>query len=154
MKLDQALHGTLEDATQLHTQALCSFLEFGAEGIGDGSHKVDGKPGTAVLLDVAHEEINEAIDEQMVYLGHIAVLGEERSEAGQESVCQGLTVYLLKDDLLGESVLAEELIADGFGKLVLEAVAHEAAAQHGAATFVAEDITQWGNVGNDLLTIV
>ena len=56
------------------------------------------------------------------------MFGEEGGEAGQETVCQRLAVHLFEDNLLGEFVFGEELIAERFGELLLETVAHEAAA--------------------------
>ena len=95
MILHQSLHGAAHDGAEFHAEALGSLLEFGREGTGDGADEVDGEPGAAVLLDVAYEEVGEALDEQLVHLGHLAMLREEGGEAGKEAVGQGLAVYLL-----------------------------------------------------------
>ena len=76
------------------------------------------------------------------------------NEAGKETVGQGLAIYLLQYDLLGELVLGKESRAECLGELVLEAVAHKAATQHCTAALIAEDVAQWGGVGDDLLTII
>ena len=85
---------------------------------------MDGEPGTAVLLDVAHKEVGEALDQQAVYLGYLLVLRKERGEAGEETIGQWLAIYLFKYNLLCEFIFGKELITDGFGQLVLEAIAY------------------------------
>ena len=125
--LDQSLHGALLNGAEFHAQALGSLLDFATEGVGDRAYAVDGEPRTTVLLDVAYEEVHEALYQQAVYLGYLTMLREEGGEAGKESVCQGLAIYLLEDDLLGEFIFTEELFAQCFGELILEAVTYEAA---------------------------
>ena len=74
MKLDKAFHRTLEDGTKFHAEAFGSFSHFVAECIGYRTYEMDGEPGTTVLLDIAHEEIDKTVDEQVVYFGNIAML--------------------------------------------------------------------------------
>ena len=154
MKFYQSFHGALQDGAQLHAKAFGCLFEFGGEGVGDGANEVDGEPGTAILLDVAHEEVGEALDQQLVHLGYLAMFREEGGEAGKETVGQVLAIYFFQYNLLCELILGKELIAECFGELALEAVAHKTAAQYGAATLVAKDVAEGGDVGGDFLTIV
>ena len=92
MILYQPLHGTSHDGAEFHAEALGCLLELGGKGIGDGAYEVDGEPWAAILLDVAHEEGDEALDEEVVHLGDLTMLREEGGEAGEEAVGQGLAV--------------------------------------------------------------
>ena len=71
---DQSLHGALLYDAQLHAQAFGCLFYLAAEGIGDRADAVDAKPRTAVLLDVAHEEVDKALDQQTVYLRYLTML--------------------------------------------------------------------------------
>ena len=154
MVFHRSFDGALHDGSKLHSQALCSLRQLCGEGVSDGANEMDGKPRTAILLDVAYEEISEALNQKFVYLGYLAMFREERGEAGKESVSQGLAIHLFEDYLLGKSIFGQELLFDSFGELVLEAIAYKAAAEYGATALVAEDIAQWRSVGNNLLSIV
>ena len=92
MVLYKSVDRTLEGRAHLHAETFGSLSHFGIKGIGDRAYEVYGQPRTAILLDIAYEEVYEAFNQQGVYLGHIAMLREEGGEAGQETVGQGLSV--------------------------------------------------------------
>ena len=115
MILYKSLYRTLKDGTQLHTEAFSGLFHFGVKGVGNRTYEVDGQPWAAILLDIANEKVNKAFNQQAVYLGHVAVLGEEGGEAGQETIGQRLAVDSFKYDFLGEFIFGKELVANGFG---------------------------------------
>ena len=94
MVLYQSLHGAFHDSSQFHAEAFCRFFEFSGEGVGYRANEMYAKPWVAILLDVAYEEVNEAFDQSLGYLGDVLVFREEGGEAGQEAIGQRLAVHL------------------------------------------------------------
>ena len=79
----------------------------------------------AVLHDVASEKVGEAGDEQFVDFRLIPMHREERREAGQKAVGLWLAINLVYDLCRGKAGVFQELVADVFWQLVLQAVARE-----------------------------
>ena len=96
MVSNQAFHGALEDNTHLHAKPFGSLFELCGEGTGYGTDAVDGQPGTAILDNVACQELRETPHKQFMHLGHLAMVGEERCQAGKETVDKLFNILLEK----------------------------------------------------------
>ena len=80
----------------------------------------------SILHHVPSEKVGEAGEEQFVDFRLVAMDREERSEAGQETVGLGLAIHLVDDLCRGKAGVFQELAADMFGQLVLQAIARKA----------------------------
>ena len=79
-----------------------------------------------ILHDVASEKVGEAGDEQFMDFRLIPMHREERREAGQKAVGLWLAINLVYNLRWGKSGVLQELVADVFGLLLLEAVSRKA----------------------------
>ena len=107
-----------------------------------------------ITYHVACKEFREALDNQLVYLWHSTFVINERCKSCDVTVGQRLTVDVFNDDLLGEGISLHELLAHLLGQLTFQAVADETAPQCRTAAFIAQDITQRGDLVNYLLAVV
>ena len=79
---------------------------------------------------------------------------QERGEACQEAVGQGLAVHAVDDVGLGHAQVSQQGFFQSGGQQAFQGIAYQPFAQAGAAALVAQDEAQRGDVGSDAPAVV
>ena len=96
-------------------------------------------------VDIATEELSEAVDEEGVDGWMFPMACAERTQRGEIAVGEGSAVDALDDVGLGLVRFVEENLADVWRQLLFEDVADQAFADAGSAAFVAQDVAKGRN---------
>lgn len=155
MITDESLHRTFDDHTHATPLGMSSLLEHIAEIEGYRTDKIDGiRTVISVIADITTEECPEGIEDELVNLGNINILAEERNKRGKEAVRLRLTIYLAYDREQIEAVFVKETIANFLRHLFLEHVADKQFAEHSTRTLVAKDESERRNVVDNAFAVV
>ena len=82
------------------------------------------------------------------------MVGQERNQRGQEAVGLRLAIDALDDLSLRQTETLQELRAQCRRQLPLQHIAHQQAAQHGTAAFVAQDPAQGRRLAGYVAAVV
>ncbi len=104
--------------------------------------------------DVAPEETREFLVDQPPHRLLVDMRPDERDEARQEAVWEGLAINFFQDAFGRQVVCLEEGLGEPCGYLPLQAIAYEPPPQDRPAPFVAQDKAQGRYLFADLLSVV
>ena len=150
---DEAFHWALGDDGHLVAFLAQRFSEFILKMV---CHRAYGEDRLVlgISMKIVADEVAESIRQELADGRFVAILGQERCEAGQEAVGQGTAIDLVDDFLLSQLRLVGECDADVRRQQFLEHSVEQLAAQIGAAAFIAQHVAQCRSVAGDLLSVV
>ena len=90
-----------------------------------------------ILHEVAADELDEMVIDEIVYAGIVNMIGAELGQFGEETIREGLAIDLLKNIGHGGIVFAEERLFEVVAELILKQVSDESFAEHCGRSFVA-----------------